>query len=96
MTFVFLSMFTPRDTFEIDVLGDVLLVVLQGDTDASGAEIEDDIAGSETLLDDAESVDTLTSKSKKIRFESAFLDDSISSRRTLSFYRKVTRLVRNY
>jgi hypothetical protein len=83
----------PRDTFEIDVLGDVLFVVLQGDPDASDAGIEDDIAGSETLLDDAELVDTLTSKSKKIRFESAFLDDSISSRRTLSF---LTRLGRNH
>ena len=96
MAFVLLSMSTLRDTFEINVLGDVLLVVSQDDPDASDAGIEDNIAGSETLLDDTESVDTLTSKSKKIRLESAFLDDSISSRQTLSFYHKVTRLGRNH
>jgi hypothetical protein len=48
-----------QDTYEIDVIGDVLLVVLKGDPAANDAEPEDDVAESETLLDDAESVDTL-------------------------------------
>jgi hypothetical protein len=53
------SMSAVQDTYEIDVIGDVLLVVLKGDPATNDAEPEDDVAGSETLLDDAESVDTL-------------------------------------